>query len=128
MKPKKSGKQQKDRKIRYYDRPKPNFVSLAEGESVEGVFLGVSASQYGPTYKFKGPEGERFQLSGNRVQLDQIFADLMADPDGFEDQSIVGHYLIVERIEDQTSKSGREVAQFKLGHLFDECPKKCVPF
>lgn len=104
----------------------PNFVKLKEGNSVEGIYLGPGHSQYGISYKFYDPDTKvNFTLGGNRAQLDQVFAELAANPQGFVGDSIIGHYLIVMRLPAVESKQGRKVAQFQIGHVLDKCPKGC---
>ncbi|MFA5430363.1 MAG: hypothetical protein WC329_04320 [Candidatus Omnitrophota bacterium] len=106
---------------------KPHFVKLAEGEMVEGVFQGMVKTQYGPGYKFIDEGGNYFTLGGNRAQLDQIFAETLGNPEGFNGDTVIGHYIGVRRLEDTKSKSGRTVAQYEIGHFFDKCPRGCKP-
>jgi hypothetical protein len=110
---------------KYFSPSKPNFVKLRQGESYEGIYLGMAHSQYGPVYKFKDDKGEIFSIGGNRAQIDQLFTELSASPQGFIGNDIVGHYLVVERLADTVSKSQRKVAVYRIGHVLSKCPKGC---
>lgn len=110
---------------RWHTPSKPNFIKLRAGARVSGVFMCKHTTQYGPAYKFRDDKGEIFSLGGNRAQLDQIFDELLGNPQGFIGDTIIGHYLIVERGQDTESHSGRKVAQYQIGHVLDKCPKGC---
>lgn len=101
------------------------FVSLAEGEMIEGVYVKRDATQYGPVYKIRTGDGIKM-LSGNRAQLDSLFDDIESDPD-FAGGPF-GHYIAVRRLENTKSSSGRRVAQYELAHVYEKCPKGCTPF
>jgi hypothetical protein len=120
-------KRQEAVNTKYFTPSKPNFVKLRQNESLEGIFLGVGHSQYGPCYKFRDEKGEIFTIGGNRAQIDQLFTELMGSPQGFVGDTIIGHMLVVERLADTESKSKRKVAVYRIGHVIDKCPKGCKP-
>jgi hypothetical protein len=117
------------RNVKWYQPEAPTFAKLPEeGSAVEGIFLGVTQTGYGPGYRFRGANGV-FILGGNRAALDRAFQELLTDPkSGYGAGGPVGHYLVVERIADVESKAGRTVGQYRIGHDFDHCPKGCTPF
>ncbi len=101
-------------------------MKLREGDKCEGIYLGLGHTQYGICYKFKDPKSQViFSLGGNRAQLDQVFSELAASPQGFMGDTIEGHYLIVMRMPNTESKAGRRVAVYQIGHDLDKCPKGC---
>jgi len=118
---------EKGKKTEYKWRStKREFISLKEGQQIEGVYLGQAESQFGACYKIRTPDGIKL-LSGNRAQLDGLFEDLHSSPDEFP-KGPEGHYIAVRRLEDTESKSGRTVGQYQLAHVIDKCSPPCVPF
>jgi hypothetical protein len=89
--------------------------------------MGRYQSQYGPAYRFRDESGVIFSVGGNRAQIDQVFDELLGNPQGFIGDTIIGHYLIVARLSGVMSKSGRKVSVYKIGHVLDRCPKGCKP-
>lgn len=105
---------------------KPHFIKMKEGEVISGIFSEIVQTRYGPGYKFRDLQtGAYFTLGGNRAQLDQLFAEVMENPEGFIGDTIKGHAIAIKRMENTQSGSGRKVAQFALAHLFSVCPKGC---
>jgi hypothetical protein len=111
--------------VQWRQPSKPNFVKIHEGEMYEGIFIGRVRTQYGPGYRFRGYDGEVFTIGGNRAQMDQIFEEALASPQGFIGDNIIGHSLILMRMKNTESKTGRKVATYQLGHDLDKCPKGC---
>jgi hypothetical protein len=104
---------------------KPIFVTLKEGESIAGVFLGIVGTQYGTCYKIKTAEGIRL-LAGNRFQLDQIIDEMRFDSEEFPSGGLEGHCLEVKRLSESVGlEKGRTVAQYEVSHLIDGCPFGC---
>lgn len=116
---------QQSSSTKWFQPSKPNFAKLKEGQSIEGIYLGLGHSQFGPCYKFQTEKDGVVTLGGNRAQIDQVFGELAANPQGFVGDTIVGHYLIVMRGPDTQSKAGRKVATYQIGHVLDKCPKGC---
>jgi hypothetical protein len=104
----------------------PNFVKLKEGQFIEGIFVCAGSSMMGKTYKFADANGEIFTLGGNRVQLDQLFDEFLGNPKPLTgDDTLIGHFLIVERLQDVHSKSSDHmIAQYQIGHDIRRCPKE----
>jgi len=111
--------------VQWKKASKPNFMKLIEGEQVEGIFLGCGTSQFGVCYRFSGEGGVVFTLGGKRAQLDQIFTELMGNPEGFIGDTIIGHRLAIRRLSNVLSKTGRKVGVFEVGHVVENCPKQC---
>lgn len=112
--------------VTWHKPSKPNFIKLRENEAYDGIFLGTTTTQYGIAYKFKAHDnGEVFTIGGNRAQLDQCFQELLGSPQGYVGDSIIGHALIVARLANTESKTGRKVAVYQIGHDLNRCPKKC---
>lgn len=114
--------------VKYYAPQSPNFVKIKKGEAYEGIFLGTGHTTFGVSYNFADcGTGERFTIGGNRAQLDQVFQELLGNPVGYPDQTLIGHKIEVARLpEDAIAKgSGNQVAQYVIAHIKDGCPKKC---
>lgn len=116
--------EQPRRRVAWHGAGRPNFVTLAIGEAVSGTFVGTVKTNFGIGYRFRGEDGVFFTMGGNRVQLDQVFQDLMGAPVGFIGNTIIGHSIAVRRLDDVESSNGNFVAQFEIGHL-DPCAKGC---
>jgi hypothetical protein len=99
---------------KWFTPRKPDFIKLEVGETITGVYLGRKSSTFGPTYRFKN--GEKIEiLSGNRVALDNIMDEVDAG-------NMRGHLLTVERLNNEESNSGRNVNQYRVGHISQGCP------
>lgn len=110
-----------------FQRPsKPHFEKLKAGDMVQGIFVGVVTTRFGPGYKFRHyDKDEYFTVGGNRAQLDQIFQEVMGNPQGYNGDTIIGHAIALKRDADTQSGSGRKVAQYMIAHVFSKCPKGC---
>lgn len=113
-------------KSKSYTHKKPNYVSLKEGEILEGIFITQQQGRFGSQYAFK--VGQEIKvLSGNRFQLDAIFMEMQLDGDAFP-SGLAGHLLRVSRGQTVKIEGGKTVGQYSIEHIFEGCPHKCTPF
>lgn len=109
--------------LKSYTASRPNYVGLAEGQSITGVFIGVSEGQFGPAYKFRVEDGI-IHLSGNRHQLDSIMDEVVQDAEGFQDGTAFGHTFTVRRAKNIKTEAGRTVGVYTVEHIMP-CAKGC---
>lgn len=100
---------------RWFEPAKPEFIKLEVGETIEGIYIGRQSSQFGPVYRFQNGQ-KMLALSGNRVSIDGIM-------DQVEAANMKGHFLVVERRNNEQSQRGRTVHQYRVGHIPDGCPQ-----
>lgn len=128
MQPMKRQNQPIDKSGKVFNPAKPNFVKLRAGDFIEGIFLGTAHTLHGIAYKFQSLDKseEIFSIGGGRAQLDQLFQEVMGNPKGFVGDTIIGHCIAIDRLEDTRAKvSGQQVNQYQLTHVVGKCPKKC---
>ena len=112
-----------------YTHKPPDFAKLKEGDTLKGIFLGTTQTQYGIAYKIRNADGVVKTLGGNRFQLDSIFEEMMADTEAFGEHGLKGHLIEVRRLPGNvTTKSGRTVGRYEVAHIFEGCPLGCQPF
>lgn len=110
--------------VKYFTRKALEFLTLHVGDKIEGVYLSQYLGDFGPVYKIRKDDGTIVGLN-SRIGMVNLFAEA-EQSELFADGTMIGHRITVERITDAETKKGNTVAQFRLGHVIDGCPKGCA--